>query len=99
MEYAPIAKPPTEQMRFPPNLSDYDKTRAAWSWDAVRRELDGMPGGGLNKAHECLDRHAKGSRRDKTAMLWEGKTGETETYTFVEFTRAANKAANGLRSL
>jgi acetyl-CoA synthetase len=99
MEYAPIAKPPIEQMRLPPNLGDYDKARAGWSWDAVRGELDGMPGGGLNKAYECLDRHATGSRRDKPAMLWEGKNGETETYTFAEFAREANKAANGLRSL
>ena len=58
-----------------------------------------MPGGALNKAYECLDRHAKGERRDKLAMLWEGKNGEQETYTFAEFNREANKAANGLRSL
>src|SRR6266540_3476647 len=106
MEYAPIAKPPVEQMRVRPNLDDYEATRRAWSWDAVRGELDGMPGPstgsgrtGLNKAYECLDRHAKGARASKTAMLWEGKNGETETYTFAEFTHEANKAANGLRSL
>ena len=58
-----------------------------------------MPGGGLNKAYECLDRHANGARKDKPAMLWEGKNGETETYTFAEIAREANRAANGLRSL
>src|SRR2546428_9226075 len=99
MEYAPIIKPPVDQMRVRPNLTDYQSTRAGWSWDAVRKELDGLPGGRLNKAHECLDRHAKSERRDKLAMLWEGKNGETETYTFAQFTGAANKAANGLRSL
>src|SRR2546428_1052835 len=99
MEYAPITKPPVDQMPVLPNLRDYWEPRRAWSWDAVRGELDGLPGGGLNKAYECLDRHAKGDRRDKPAMLWEGKNGERETYTFAEFAREANKAANGLSSL
>ena len=99
MEYTPIAKPPLDQMRVRPNLTDYESTRAGWSWNAVRGELDGMPGGGLNKAYECLDRHAKGNRRDKLAMLWEGKNGEQETYSYAEFTREANRTANGLRSL
>ena len=106
MEYAPITKPPVDEMPVRPNLDDYESTRGGWSWDAVRNELDGMPGpstgsgrSALNKAYECLDRHAKGPRRDKPAMLWEGKNGETETYTFAQFTGATNKAANGLRSL
>ena len=67
MEYAPIAKPPVDQMLVLPNLRDYAETRRDWSWDAVRNELDGMPDGALNKAHECLDRHVKGDRRDKPA--------------------------------
>ena len=46
MEYTPISKPPIDRMRLLPNLSDYEKTRASWSWDAVRSELDGLPGGG-----------------------------------------------------
>ena len=99
MEYVPITKPPVDQMPVLPNLRDYGETRRHWSWDTVRNELDGVPGGGLNKAYECLDRHAKGDRRDKPAMLWEGKNGERETYTFAEFAREANKAANGLSSL
>ena len=32
-------------------------------------------------------------------MLWEGKGGEQETYTFEEMVRESNQAANGLRSL
>jgi len=99
MEYTAIAKPPAEHLRVRPNLADYAQMRADFSWDSVRHELDGLPGGGLNIAHECLDRHLKTPRRDKVAMLWEGKNGEMETYTFAEMTRAANKAANALRSL
>jgi len=99
MDYAPIPKPPLEQMRLRPNLSNYEEMCRGFSWDQVRAELDGLPAGGLNIAHECLDRHLQTERRNKTAMLWEGKNGETETFTFEQLTKGANRAANGLRSL
>jgi acetyl-CoA synthetase len=99
MDYAPIQKPPIDSMPVRPNLAGYDELRRNWSWDAVRAELDGTPGGGLNKAYECLDRHLKTGRRTRTAMLWEGKNGEQETYTFERMARESNRAANGLRSL
>ncbi len=99
MDYAPISKPPVNAIPVRPNLDDYAAIRDGWSWDAVRGELDGLPGGGINKAHECLDRHLKTGRRNKVAMLWEGKNGETETYTFEQMTKEANRAANGLGSL
>ncbi len=99
MEYTPIPKAAPDQMAVRPNLADYGATRESFSWDRVRDELDGLPGGKLNIAYECLDRHLKTGRRDKIAMLWEGKNGETETYTFEQMVRGANKAANGLRSL
>ena len=99
MPYDPIHKPPIDSLTVTPNLTDYGAIRYAFSWDGMHAELDGLPGGGLNMAYECLDRHLKTSRRNKTAMLWEGKAGETETYTFEEMARHVNKAANGLRSL
>jgi len=99
MDYAPIAKPPADHTRVRPNLTDYTQVRKDFSWDNIRSELDGLPGGGLNIAHECLDRHLPTPRRDKIAMLWEGKDGESETYTFAQMTRGANKTANALRSL
>jgi acetyl-CoA synthetase len=99
MDYAPIAKPPLGQMAVRPNIGEYEDARRSITWDAVRKEIDGLPSGGLNKAYECLDRHLKTERRDKIAMLWEGKSGEQETYTFAQMVAESNKAANGLRSL
>jgi hypothetical protein len=61
-----------------PNLLDYEKVCAGFSWDAARRELDGLPGGrGLNIAHEAIDRHAAGAMRNHLALRWIGKGGET----------------------
>ena len=58
-----------------------------------------MPGGGLNKAHEAIDRHANGRKRDKIAMIWEGKNGEREDYTFGDLKILTNRFANVLQSL
>ncbi len=99
MDYAPIPKPPYDSFLVKPNLWNYDEAREQLTWEKMRAELDGTLGGGLNMAYECLDRHLKTERRTKPAMLWEGKSGEQETYTFEEMTKGANKAANGLRAL
>ena len=98
MEYKPITKPAIEQFAVEPNLGEYDGARQSITWEQIRSELDGHPGGGLNIAYECLDRHLKTNRRDKVAMIWEGKDGEQETYTFEQFTKAANRVPNGRRA-
>ena len=41
-----------------PNLVDYERTRATFTWDDERRTLDGLPDGGVISAHEAVDRHA-----------------------------------------
>lgn len=65
MSWPPIKKS-SEQWCVQPHLLDYEKTCTGFTWDKIRRALDGLPGGlGLNIAHEAVDRHANGSRRDQ----------------------------------
>ncbi|MEX0682241.1 MAG: acetate--CoA ligase [Dehalococcoidia bacterium] len=99
MDYAPIPKPSADKFAVRPNLSDWKAARDSITWESVRAELDGHPGGGLNMAYECLDRHLKTERRTKPAILWEGKNGEQKTYTFEQFTKESNRVANGLKTL
>ena len=99
MDYQPIVKPPLDQFSVSPNLNDWKARRAAHSWDAVRAELDGLPnGGGLNLAHEAIDRHANNTP-DKVAMRWVTATGEGEDYTYADMKRLSNRFANALRDL
>ena len=50
-------------MGLAPNLDDYDRVRATFTWAAARAELEGLPDEhGLNIAHEAVDRHAAGIR-------------------------------------
>ena len=72
MDWTPISKS-TATWSVPPHLRDYDTTATQFSWDTIRGELDGLPGGaGLNMAHEAIDRHARGAQRDTLALRWLG---------------------------
>jgi acetyl-CoA synthetase len=82
-----------------PNLHDYGRVRTTFSWDKARRELDGLPGGGLNIAHEAVDRHAAHSRRDHLAIRWLGKNGEIRDYTYTSLRHITNQFANVLQRL
>ena len=97
MDYPPIEKD-VAGFPVPPNMPDYEALRRTWSWDAIRAELD-RPGGMVNQAHECIDRHALGARRDQTAMIWEATNGRIERYTFEEMRQRSNKFANVLRGI
>jgi acetyl-CoA synthetase len=83
-----------------PNLPDYAEARAKFSWSLARRELDGLPGGrGLNIAHEAVDRHAAGARREHLALRWLGKRGEVQDFTYGRLQSLTSRFANALASL
>ena len=88
--------------RFPvrPNLVDYEATRQEFSWEQARSWLDGLPdGGGLNIAHEAVDRHAAGLRADHVAIRWLGKDGTRRDIHYSELQALSNRFANVLADL
>lgn len=99
MDYEPIRKPPLSQMKFKPNIGDYSKYSEGFQWSDVQKSIDWLPGGGLNKAYEAIDRHVSNGNGDKTAMLWLGKNGEEESYTFSQFKEQSDKFANVITNL
>jgi len=85
---------------LPPNMADYAAERESFSWDQARRALDGLPGGlGLNIAHEAVDRHASGPRRDRVALRCIDRVGARRDVTYSELATASNRFANLLDSL
>jgi len=97
--YPPIDKPAAATGSVP-NLINYDRARAAFSWAQARLELSGLPGGaGLNIAHEAVDRHAAGPLRDHVAIRWLGKHSKALDYTYAQLHEHANRFANALRTL
>jgi acetyl-CoA synthetase len=93
-----IAKDPAA-FRVPPNLADYEAARATFTWDRARAALDGLPDGGLNIAHEAVDRHASGPRRDAEALRFVRTDGSTRSYTYAELAEHSNRFAAVLRDI
>jgi acetyl-CoA synthetase len=70
-------------------------------YEAVFRGDDGppfewFPGGRLNAAYNCVDRHLP-ERKNQLALVWEGNRGESRTYTYLELSREVNALAAALR--
>ena len=70
------------------------------------RVLDWQPphakwfvGGQLNVSANCLDRHVRGPRRNKAALVWEGEPGDRRTLTYFDLYRQVSAFANVLKSL
>ncbi|MEU3341185.1 acetate--CoA ligase [Streptomyces sp. NPDC006668] len=83
----------------PPRLADYEPTRSAFTWSQAREELAGLPGGGLNMAHEAVDRHAASDHADKVALICVTRNDSVSTVTYAELARRTACFANVLRSL
>ncbi|MGE3537125.1 MAG: acetate--CoA ligase [Candidatus Tectimicrobiota bacterium] len=83
-----------------PHLHDYEATCAAFSWEAVRRELTGLPhGNGLNIAYEAVERHAQGPRRTHLALRWLGRDGSSQEFTYGDLHEQSNRFAQVLSAL
>jgi len=53
-------------------------------------------GGKLNVCENCVDRHAKGSRRNKAAIIFEGEPGDRQVLTYGQLHREVCRFANVL---
>ncbi|MFI1731159.1 acetate--CoA ligase [Streptomyces acidicola] len=82
-----------------PRLIGYDRARSAFTWSQARTSLAGLPGGGLNMAHEAVDRHAASDHADKAALRCVARDDSVSTVTYGELARRTARFANVLRSL
>jgi acetyl-CoA synthetase len=97
VRFETVFKPAT--WRVAPNLTDYHDARRTFTWEAARAALDGLPGGGINIAHEALTRHVSGEQRDHVALIWLGKNGSRRELTYGELDEQTNRMASALASL
>ena len=83
-----------------------DQARALDWMSSWTRLLDWKPphakwfvGGKLNASANCLDRHLRGPRRNKAAIIWEGEPGDRRVLTYWELSREVGRCANALLRL
>ena len=99
MSYEKIKKDGIDTMKVKPNLHDYDLMKKNFKWEDIHKELDFLPEGKLNLAYEAIDRHTLTDRKDKIALIWDGKNNIEEKYTFNDLSKLSNKFANCLTKL
>src|SRR5215469_7143310 len=56
-------------------------------------------GGRINASYNCIDRHLKGPRRNKAALIWEGEPGDSRVLTYQMLAEEVGRSANALKSL
>jgi acetyl-CoA synthetase len=81
-----------------PNLADYAAACAGFDWDAARARLDGLPGGGLNIAHEAVDRHVE-RHGDEVALRFLSADGSRRDISYRELSRSTARFAAVLARL
>ncbi len=67
---------------------DWKPPHAKWFVDAK-----------VNAAHNCVDRHCTGSRKNKAALIWEGEPGDRRVLRYDDLRREVARFANALKSL
>ncbi|MGB9117863.1 acetate--CoA ligase [Bradyrhizobium sp.] len=92
MEWQRIRKRPEDFVGA--NLQDYEEYAKRFAWSQARALLDGLPGGGLNIAHEAIDRHVLAGRGKKLALRWIGRDDQIRDYSYSALGAAANRFAN-----
>lgn len=76
------------------NLPNYETYARKFSWADARALLTGLRDGGINIAHEAIDRHVKAGRGEKLALRWIGRDGQVRDYTYAALGAAMNRFAN-----
>ena len=83
--------------KFAEELDWFKKWDKVLDWDPPHAKW--FEGGKINVSYNCLDRHLKGPRRNKAAIVWEGEPGDWAVYTYWDLYREVCKFANALKSM
>ena len=88
-----------------PNLGDYDAERRVFRWADAEAELAVLPGdddrdtGGINIAHETVQRWAGGATGGRVALRFLRRDGATDEMTYDDLSSATGRFANVLGHL
>ncbi len=82
-----------------PLIGDYAATCWTFDWLQARAELDGLPDGGLNIAHEAVDRWAESPLEDQVALRCIDRDGAVDDLTYRQLRTETDRFAAVLRRL
>ena len=82
----PRAIPKRSGQALPASSSGRGRGTTVLDWQPPHAKW--FVGGTLNASVNCLDRHVRGPRRNKAALIWEGEPGDRRTLTYFDLHRA-----------
>ena len=83
--------------RWAEELDWYERWGRILDWKPPHAQW--FVGGKLNVCHNCVDRHLKGPRRNKAALIWEGEPGDVRVLTYHGLHRLVARFAQVLKHL
>jgi len=79
------------------NIGSYEEHLKNFSWTLAEEELGYKPGNPINIGWYCSDRICEQGKAEKTALIWEGMTGEEKRYSFNDIRIHSNTIASFLK--
>ena len=95
----PVIEKRLEGRQPPPTVTDYDDERQSFCWCDACDALHGLPGGGINIAYECLDRHVLEGNGQRLALRFIGRDWQRTDYTYASLCELSHRFAAGLDAL
>lgn len=84
-------------MALPNNGTTADDSR--FDWNSARTLLAGLPGGGINIAHEAVDRHVAAGQGERTALVSLGRHYERHKISYGQLADASARVCAVLQEL
>ncbi len=81
------------------NMGSYENRAKNFNWGMIEQELGYHQGGEINIGFYCSDRICQLGKAEKTALIWEGFSGEIRRYTFDRMRILTNTIARFLQDL
>jgi len=75
-------------------MKPYDKVKE-WNYPYAQWFVNAK----LNITANCLDRHVKGDRRNKVALIWRGEDGKERVFTYQKLLTEVMRFASGLKKI
>src|SRR5690606_31085929 len=96
---SPLSSPPGPGVQSPRGDHAMSHPHRGDIWERSRAQLAGLPGGGLNIAHEAVGRHVAEGRGDRVAIRWLGLGDTRSDITYLELAERAARWANVFEGL
>ncbi len=80
------------------NIGSYEEKIKNFNWEISEKELEYKKGDVINIGEYCTDRICRLGKGEKTALIWEGHSGEVKKYTFDRMRVLTNTIAQFLKN-